>query len=190
VTDLDVRPLTAEQLDDLADLFGTSGTTKGCYCMFFLVASKDFNAGWYGGNRARFEAFATAVDEPAGLLAYQDGQPVGWCAAGPRARYQRVLRSPLWRDRDVSEDDDAWLVPCFYVRRSARGTGVTRALLLAAVDVASRYGAPAIEGMPRTAGAPVDATSAYVGFETLFADCEFVPVRRPSDKRVLMRRPL
>jgi GNAT superfamily N-acetyltransferase len=185
---VDVRPLTADGLDDLADLFGTSGTTAGCYCAFFLVTSGEFNAGWRGGNRKTFEALVSTTDEPAGLLAYHDGSPVGWCATGPRDRYRRVLRSPLWRDRDASEDDSVWLVPCFYVRRSARGAGVTKALLLAAVDLAARHGAPAIEGLPRSGHQRVDAASAYVGSEALFADCGFTTERHPSNHRVLMRR--
>jgi GNAT superfamily N-acetyltransferase len=204
---VNVHPLTTRRLAHLADLFGTSGTTSGCYCMYFLLTSREFDAGWKGGNRDRFEALVRTGDRPtvldrrarspqrplrpapAGLLAYDNGEPVGWCAVGPRSRYSRVLRSPLWKERDAGEDDDVWLVPCFFTRRDHRGQGVTRELLLAAVDLAAKHGATAIEGIPRS-GAKVTPADAYLGFEPLFADCGFIATRRPNERRVLMRREL
>jgi hypothetical protein len=125
---VDIRPLTTERLPDLADLFETNGVTRGCWCMYFLLTGKEFGKGWRGGNRVRFEEFARAAavggqDPPAGLLAYRDGEPVGWCAMGPRSRYPRALRSPVLKGRDPDEDGDAWLVPCFFIRRTARRAG-------------------------------------------------------------------
>jgi GNAT superfamily N-acetyltransferase len=93
----------------------------------------------------------------------------------------------LWKDRDVDEDDSFWLVPCFFVRRSARGHGITRVLLSAAVELAAAHGAAGIEGFPRSGHAQVDAASAYLGTEPLFESCGFAAARRPSDKRVMMR---
>ena len=138
----------------------------------------------------RFEVFAARAEPPAGLLAYRDGQPVGWCAIGPRARYPKVLRSPLWKGRDSAEDESVWLVPCFFVRRTARRSGVVRALLAAAVELASKHGAPAIEGFPRSGADRVDPASAYVGAEPVFASLGFTPTRRPNERRVVMRREL
>ena len=71
------------RLPDLAALFGTNKTTSGCYCLWFLVSAKECQAGWGGGNRVAFEAATAAGATPMGLLAYRDGEPVGWCAAGP-----------------------------------------------------------------------------------------------------------
>src|SRR5436190_10792007 len=102
---VDVRPLTPDRLGDLARLFGTSGVSTGCWCMWFLSTSREFQAGWGATNRARFEAQAASAPEPLGLLAYRAGDetdraPVGWCATGPLSRYGRLLRSPLLRARD------------------------------------------------------------------------------------------
>jgi GNAT superfamily N-acetyltransferase len=188
---MEVRPVTGANVDELARLFDTSGTCTGCWCMFFLLSGKEFSAGWGEPNRRRFAEMAAATAQPVGLLAYAGRATAsGWCAAGPRSRYARILRSPLMAGRDRAEDGTVWLVPCFFVRRDARRGGVTRALLAAAVDLAAANGATAVEGLPLTGAARHPAAEAYVGIEEVFDACGFTAVARPSPKRVLMRRQL
>jgi GNAT superfamily N-acetyltransferase len=183
-----IRPLTAARLGDLRTLFGTSKTTTGCYCTWFLIPSKECSAGWSGANQDTFEAMTGSAKQPMGLLAYQGNDPIGWCAAGPRSRYTRALRSNVLKGRDADEDARVWLVPCFYVRRDARKGGVTRALLEAAVDLARAKGASAVEGFPLAGDGRRSASSAYLGVEPLFAACGFIAVGRPTAGRVIMRR--
>src|SRR5258705_6593256 len=138
---VEIQPATADRLPDLAGLFGASGTTTGCYCMWFLIAAKQCHAGWSGGNRESFESLARSSPEPVGLLAYAGGEAVGWCAAGPLPRYQRALRSPTLKQRGLAGDPYVWLVPCFFVRRDARKQGGMRSLLGADVELARAPGA-------------------------------------------------
>ena len=185
-----IKPLTTRRLADLAALFATNKTTGGCYCMWFLVPVKECHAGWGPVNHERFNAFARGASPPAGLLAYRGAEAVGWCALGPRSRYARMLRSPTLKERDPAEDDTVWLVPCFFVRREARRSGVTRALLEGAVDLARKNGAPAIEGFPLAGDRRRSSGEAFLGVEPLFASCGFAAVARPSATRVVMRREL
>lgn len=187
---VEVRPVDSTRLADLARLFGTNGTTAGCYCMYFLVTSREYSQGWGAANRAAFEEFARTAEPPAGLLAYRDGEPVGWCATGPRARYGHALRSPLLRGRDRTEDPDVWLVPCFFVRRDARGSGLMVDLLAEAVRRAGAYGAPAIEGVPLVGGRRHPTAEGYLGTESAFTRAGFRVVARPSARRLVMRRDL
>lgn len=187
---MDILPVTKDRFGDLANLFETGRETGGCWCMFFLLTGRELHEGWGVGNRARFEELVATQELPAGLLAYRDGQPVGWCAVGPRSRYPRALRSPILKQRDPAEDPDVWLVPCFFVRREARRTGITRALLTAAVTHSSRHGATAVEGFPLAGGDRRLNTEAYLGVEPVFTSCGFTPVARPSARRVVMRRDL
>jgi GNAT superfamily N-acetyltransferase len=185
-----IEAVTADRLPDLATLFGSNKTTTGCYCMWFLVPAKESSAGWSGGNRVAFEAATGTAAEPMGLLAYRDGEPIGWCAAGPRTRYARALRSPVLAGRDVDADTRVWLVPCFYVRRDARRSGVTRALLNGAVALARTHRATAIEGFPLAGEKRRSTGEAFVGVEPLFAACGFEVIDRPTAARVVMRREL
>jgi len=187
---LTIRPVGPDRLDDLATLFGTTKTTSDCYCMWFVLPAKECAAGWGEGNHRSFDALARGDAHPVGLLAYGADEPVGWCATGPRSRYARALRSPVLKARDAAEDAAVWLVPCFYVRRSARRGGVTRSLLEAAVALARRKRAVAIEGFPLAGDARRGTGEAFVGVEPLFASCGFTAVARPTASRVVMRRDL
>lgn len=186
-SDLDVKAVTAERLDDLATLFATNKTTNGCFCMWTILPVKQCQAGLSGGNRLSFEDLARTQSQPMGLLAYRAGEPVGWVAVGPRSRYVRTLGTPTLAGHDPSEDDRVWLVTCFFVRRDARRTGVTRALLAAAIVLARRGGATAVEGYPLAGEGRRSAGDAFVGVEPLFESLGFTAVRRPSAARVIMR---
>jgi GNAT superfamily N-acetyltransferase len=183
------EPLTPDRSGDLADLFAGNATARGCWCMWFLLPSRDVRAGWGRGNRDRFEDLVRCDNVPLGLLAYADDQPVGWCAAGPRARYATVVRSRLMTGREPAEDASVWFVPCFFVRAGSRRAGITERLLLATVEQARRHGAAAVEGFP-LAGAGPHQSDRYLGTEPLFAACGFQATARPSPRRVVMRRNL
>jgi GNAT superfamily N-acetyltransferase len=156
--------------------------------MWFLMPTREVQAGWGAANRGRFEDLA-AQDPAGGLIAYLDGKPVGWCALGPRSRYPTAARSRLMALRDPAEDADVWFVPCFFVRTGWRRSGITTALLLAAVDFAAAHGATAVEGFPLAGDGP-HKSDRYLGTEPLFAACGFVAIARPSPRRVVMRRAL
>jgi GNAT superfamily N-acetyltransferase len=87
---------------------------------------------------------------------------VGWCAAGPRSRYADL----------GTFDDGVWFVPCFVVHPDHRSRGVSHALLRAAVELAARHGATAIEGRPALGPEP-HAGEAFRGRESVFTDLGF-----------------
>lgn len=186
---MEIRPVDAASLADLGGLLGTERSAAGCWCMWFIVPVRDFHAAGPEGNRARFAALAAQGGPPAGLIGYRDGEAVGWCAVGPRARYARAIRTPTFAGRDPTEDASVWLIPCLFLRRDARGAGRGEALVAAGVGLARDHGASAIEAFPFVAGRRRSADT-QVGFERIFARCGFAPVRRPSENRVIVRRAL
>jgi GNAT superfamily N-acetyltransferase len=116
---------------------------------------------------------------PPGVLAYVDGEPVGWCAVAPRDEFKRLDRSNATRRVD---DRPAWSVVCFYVLRKARGRGVSRALLRAAVELAVAHGATTVEGYP------VEGTrNFYRGVRSVFDDTGFREVARRVSNRPIVR---
>lgn len=184
---LEVKPVDATAIAALGQLFAADATTKDCWCTWFIVPVKEYHAAGEEGNRATFAELVTRTPEPAGLLALIDGAAVGWCAAGPRSRYARAVRTPTYKGRDPAEDGSVWLVPCFYIRPDARARGVSRALLESAVEVAREHGAIAVEGFPFAGSGRRSSGDVQVGVESLFASCGFTVVRRPSGNRVVMR---
>jgi GNAT superfamily N-acetyltransferase len=189
--DLVIKPLTPDRLDDLGRLFSTDPVAAGCWCMWFIIPVKDYHAAGGEGNRASFTKLAAESDLPMGLLACNDaGEPVGWCAVGPRSRYVRALKTPTYKGGAPEDDSPIWLVPCFFTREDIRGLGVTAALLEAAVELARQNGATALDGFPFSGAAKRSSGDVQVGFESLFASCGFRPIRTPSSSRIVMRRDL
>ena len=187
---LRIESVHAGSLDDLGKLLCTDDAACGCWCMWFITSVREYHAAGIEGNRARFAALAASSDDPMGLLAYRDDEPVGWCAVGPRSRYKRALKTPTYRGGDDEDDASIWLVPCFFVHPDERRSGLTRELLDAAVSLATDRGARAIEGFPFAGQKRRSSGDRQVGFESLFTACGFTAVRRPSASRVVMRREL
>ena len=68
------------------------------------------------------------AETPIGVLAYEGDEPVGWCSVAPRETYVRLQRSRTM-PRVTPRDTATWTILCFFVIRSRRGQGITRALL-------------------------------------------------------------
>jgi len=188
---LEIQPLTAERLPDLATLFNQGGDPKWCWCAFFRVRSVDFSTATPAGNRRVLEGAveATAAEgrEP-GLVAYQDGRAVGWVSVGPRDDYERLQHSKVLGPVD---DKPVWSIVCFVVARAARGRGVARALLDAAVDYAREHGATLVEAYPvETDGARVPAAQAFKGTLGMFERAGFEVVERRRANSASAPRPI
>jgi GNAT superfamily N-acetyltransferase len=186
---VDTRAVGPEDLSELAVLLDVQRNTRHCWCTAFCVSSGQFAAGWFArGNRRRFERMAAASATPMGVLASVDGSPVGWGACGPRSRYVPAIdgRSQLQRSRPREEDHSVWLIACLFVDAGHRGRGVTHTLVRAAVELARREGAIAIEGWPLAAAAPRSA-DAFLGREEVFQAVGFRCVDRPIPQRAVMR---
>jgi GNAT superfamily N-acetyltransferase len=127
-----------------------------------------------------------------GLVAYHDGEPVGWCAVEPRTAYPRMLlktRVP-WEGRSEDKNDDGvWAVTCFVTRTGFRRRGISRALARAALDFARDSGARALEGYPMITepGREIMPVELHVGSRSIFEAAGFTEVSHPTLRRVVMR---
>ena len=193
--ELRIRPLTPQLMDDLKQVL-SGGWGSGCWCMFPRLTAAEERAlpGTGGGSERRRLAMTRLAGRrrAPGLLAYLDGEVVGWIATAPRGELSRVDKSKATPRVD---DVDVWVVPCITVRKKARGRGVARALIEAAVDYAARHGAPAVEAYARAGGGRVRDDFAFFGTEALFRQVGFRVIRKPLPgmpknwtSRVTMRR--
>ena len=124
------------------------------------------------------------AEATSGLIAYLDGEPVGWCAVAPRVDHPRLLRDfrVPWQDRTEDKTDPTvWAVTCFVTRVGYRRRGISRALARAAADFARERGAHAVEGYPDL----VDG--GYVGTLATFAKAGYTETSRPGKRRAVMR---
>ena len=137
-------------------------------------------------NQRALQAVVEAGPPP-GLLAYADGEPVGWCALAPRADYPRLANSRVLKPVD---DEPVWSISCFFVARKFRRQGVTLALLKAAAAYARSQGASLLEGYPCEAKAGYADVFYYTGLASTFRKAGFREVARRSPSRPIMRRAL
>lgn len=191
MSELEFHPLTPDRLPDLASLFGEGGDPKWCWCSFFRVRNADFANATAETNRKVLER---AVDTTAaqnrnpGLIAYRDGEAVGWVSVGPRDDYERLKHSKILAPID---DKPVWSIVCFVVSRKARKQGVARALLDAAVNYARQHGATLLEAYPvETDGARVPAAHAYKGTLSMFEAAGFDVAERRQFNRTSPIRPI
>jgi len=122
---------------------------------------------------------------PPGLLAFDGKVPVGWCQLTPRDALPWLDRA--WRLARVDRVP-VWSISCFYVRKGHRRRGVTSALIAAALKVARRAGAPALEAYPLDAALTPSASS--TGYASTFARAGFRTVARHVPPRPIMRHDL
>lgn len=193
---LTIVPANEASCEDLEAVFGTRGDPSRCYCQRFKLAPKEAFSKFPAEERAHRLRMQTECGHPgskttSGLVAYLDGEPVGWCAVEPRRAYPALLRvyKVPWEGRDEDKDDDTvWAVTCILVRVGFRRRGISSALARAAVEFARRRGARALEAYPMVA-ARKDITwgEIHVGTPSMFAGAGMAEVHRPTKRRVVMR---
>ena len=67
----EVHPLTANRWQDFEWLFGPRGACAGCWCMFWKLPRKEFDAGKYETNRKAQKGIVEGGQIP-GLIAYNN----------------------------------------------------------------------------------------------------------------------
>jgi GNAT superfamily N-acetyltransferase len=166
-----------------------------CFCQRF----KSPNSDWRTVSdeerahrlREQTECENPDADATSGMVAYLDGEPIGWCAVEPRTAYRKLLTTRIpWSGRTEDKTDaDVWAVTCFFTRAGYRRRGVSRALTRAAVDFARKRGARALEGYPMITrpGQEIAWGEVHVGSRSAFLDAGFTEVSHPTLRRVVMR---
>ena len=187
----ETHPVTPDRFEDFAAIVNPTGRDKHCWCLSHRLRARDIEE-LGSGNRETAMRTLCGLDNPPGVIAYRDGEPVGWCSIGPRAEIPLLAASQLIRPVD---EVPVWSIICVVVRSGHRRQGVTEHLLEGAVAYAVSRGAPAIEAHPVDPDGRMDTTMAFVGTRAMFERAGFrtigstdaVASRMP---RLTMRRDL
>ncbi|MGH3410945.1 MAG: GNAT family N-acetyltransferase, partial [Streptosporangiaceae bacterium] len=107
--DLTIEPLTAELWPALEDLFGRSGASSGCWCMYWRIGPA-YTRRPAADNRRDLRRLATDGPAP-GLVALAGDRAVGWCELAPRADLAWLAQARYLQPVD---DLPVWSLPCFY----------------------------------------------------------------------------
>jgi len=194
---ISIVPANEASWEDLQAVLGTRGDPFRCQCQRYKMQPGEAWARFPVAERADRLREQTRCGQPdsdttSGLIAYLDGEPVGWCAVEARSAYPR-LRSKCrvpWEGRSEDKTDDSvWAVTCFVTRADFRRRGVSRTLARAAVDFARKRGARALEGYPMLTepGKEITWGELHVGSRSIFTAAGFAEVSRPTQRRFVMR---
>lgn len=182
--------LTPNLWADLERLFGANGACGGCWCMSWRQQRGEKWEAVKGAEAKRRLKVLVGADAAHGVLAYVEGEPVGWCAFGRRVDFAKLDRAPSLACKDA---DRVWSLPCFFVKRTHRGQGVAAALLRATLTALRGRGAEIAEGYPAKSyskGKPIPAAFAWTGTRSLFEAAGFRVVGNRSGGKQRVRKEL
>ena len=148
---VETRTITAADWDMVAGVLGPDGC-GGCWCVNHRIAP-----GMCAPTGAAARADLKELIEQGaarGVVALLEGRPVGWCAVDPRAAIPGHDCTPA----SDTAAPATWSIHCLFVRPEARGRGVARELVTAAVALAVAHGASRIEAYPADRGKGLDFT--------------------------------
>ncbi|KAA0210973.1 N-acetyltransferase [bacterium] len=183
---IELRQLTPALWPALEKLFGKNGACGGCWCMHWRTEKGEKWADVKGDPaRKRFKKLVES-GQARGVLAFADGEPVGWCAFGPRPSFSKLNRAPSLACDDAAR---VWSLPCFYVKAGFRNRGLSSQMLEYALDCLREEGAEVAEGYPVKPhrGQKRLGAFAWTGVVSTFTSAGFEAADRRSKGKQRMR---
>jgi GNAT superfamily N-acetyltransferase len=178
------HPLTPERWSDFEALFGQRGAYGGCWCMWWRTTRSQFEKQQGEANQKAMGDIVNSGEVP-GIIAYADGEPVGWCSVARRESFGSLNRSPVLKRLD---DKPVWSIVCFYVAKDHRGEGLIDELIRGAIEYVRGQGGQIVEAYPtQLKGGQLPPVSSFMGIPSAFERVGFVECARPSKSKVIMR---
>ena len=182
-TDLSFKPIKRNLWTDFEELFGPNGACAGCWCMYWKLRGKVYEEA-RGSETRQMHKSVVDTGVATGLLAYSEGEVVGWIAVEPREAYPRLAHSRTLKPVD---GQPVWSVTCFFVAKKSRRKGITVELLKAAVEHVRQHGGKIVEGYPIDTQKDMPAPFIYTGTASAFQQAGFKEVERRSPTRPIFR---
>ena len=177
-------PVTTERWKDFEKLFGEKGACAGCWCMYWRLKQSVLDAQKGSGNKRAMKKIIYLGNIP-GILAYAEGEPIGWCSVAPREEFSRLENSRILKPVD---EKSVWSVVCFFIHKDHRKKGLSIALLDAAKKYVKSSGGKILEGYPiEPKKDKMPDAFAWTGISAAFQSAGFKEVARRSETRPIMR---
>ncbi len=182
--DLVVRAATAGDGAALGALFARAEIPCNCRYWHFEGDKNAWLERTYvdvGANRAEMEAaMQRGAGDARGVVAIDGGDGddriVGWLKVAPAESVAKAYDQKLYRNLPVfaGERRGVHLLACAVVDPAQRHRGVYRALVRGAIVLAPRWGATALEALPRRSVEPLHDAELWVGHARTLLDAGFV----------------
>lgn len=181
---LEVFSVDKEKWNDFEKLFGERGACGGCWCMTWRLKKSVFEMQKGNVNKRSMKALIEG-NETVGILAYIDGEPIGWCAVAPREKYIRLETSRVFKRVD---DEPVWSITCLFISKPHRRKGLSVEMIKAAINYCKLNGVQIVEAYPTV---PYDnkVPDAFIwtGTPDPFEEAGFVLAEKRSKWKLLMR---
>lgn len=179
-----IHPLTPERWADFEKLFGPGGAYGGCWCMWPRLRSKEWSASRAAGRKDAMKGIVGSGEVP-GLLAYAEGEPVGWVSLDRRERLEHFEYSR--KVKGLDRPDGLWSIVCFVIDKRSRGQCLMSHLLEAALEYARERGERAVEAYPVDPQGELKSYQGFEGIASVFERAGFGPVAG-TEGRPVMRK--
>lgn len=177
-------PVTKDNWKDFEKLFGDKGACAGCWCMYWRLKQSVLDAQKGNGNKRAMKKIIGSGDIP-GIIAYAEGEPIGWCSVAPREEFSKLDNSRILKPVD---EKSVWSVVCFFINKNFRNKGLSIALLNAAKKFVKSNGGKILEGYPvEPKKDKMPDVFAWTGISAAFQSAGFKEVARRSETRPIMR---
>jgi len=153
--------------------------------MYYRLSLADFRKGKVkDGNKLAMKELIWNR-KPAGMLAIHEGKAIGWCAFAPREDFTRLSRSRVHKPID---DKPVWSIPCMFIHKRFRKSGLSIAFLKGIVTYARKNGIKIMEAYPTipTKGKLPDSF-VWIGLYKSFERAGFKIADRTSPNRPMVR---
>lgn len=184
---LTVKPLSPETWPDFEALFAKHrGVRGGCWCVYYLCKSTEYQRMGAEGRREFHKALALS-GRAQGLIAYEGETPVGWCQFGPPEVLCQYDRGRTYPKLAISpEDRPQWRISCLFTDKHRRSRGIAIHTLHEALAEIARRGGGVVEAFPMDS--PKIKHNVFSGSLDMYLREGFEVVTRLSEITVLVRK--
>jgi predicted GNAT family acetyltransferase len=181
---LSFQELTSSNWKQYEELMGEKGGCGNCWCMYFRLPNKTFQANKPDGNKKLMKQLVSK-GTPQGLIAFIDKQPAGWIAFAPREDYMKLENTRIFKPLD---DKPVWSITCFFIKREFRHQGLSGQLIKGVVDFARKKKIKILEAYPAIPYSQnVPHSFLWVGVLSSFIKNGFNIVKQSSKSRAMVR---